>query len=78
MANSPNDKSIKALRQRLVLADDALAVLYALPTAACEQLCANVLAAEAAQDERVNQAIEGAVGFVPAPLRRRVRKLLFD
>lgn len=74
MANTPN---LKALNQRLALDADAQALLHALPEAECEQLCANVLAAEVAQGERVNQAIEGAVGFVPAPLRRRVRKLLF-
>lgn len=66
------------LRERLTLGEDALALLHALPQTECEQLCANVLAAEAEQGKRVNQAIEGAVGFVPAPLRRRVRKLLFE
>lgn len=66
------------LQQRLSLGEDAMALLHKLPEKEREMLCANVLSAEKEQEERVNQAIEGAVRFVPAPLRRRVRKLLFD
>lgn len=71
-------KNFEALQQRLPLTDGALALLQELPAKEREKLCANVLAAESEQGEKVNQAIEGAVRFVPAPLRRRVRKLLFD
>lgn len=60
------------------MSGDAYALLDGLSNGDREKLCANVLAAEARQGEHVNQAIEGAVRFVPAPLRRRVRKLLFD
>ncbi len=66
------------LKQRLPLNEDAMTLLHSLPKKEREKLCANVLSAEKEQGERVDQAIEGAVRFVPAPLRRRVRKLLFD
>jgi len=75
MATNDN---FELLKQRLALPDESLELLDALSKNHREKLCANVLAAETSQGETVNQAIEGAVRFVPAPLRRRVRKLLFD
>ena len=73
-----NSKDANTLKTRLGLSDDSLELLNGLSAGDQKKLCANVLAAESEQGERVNQAIEGAVRFWPAPLRRRVRKLLFD
>lgn len=75
MADEPNYAQVQ---QRLSLSDDTSALLHALNKKQREKLCAHVLAAEQKQGERVDQSIEGAVRFVPALLRKRVRKLLFD
>jgi hypothetical protein len=66
----------KKLRE-LGVPDAAVAVLEALPVEDQARFADVVIAAVAADTERVEQALEATIKLVPAPLRPRARALLF-
>lgn len=59
----------------LPLDDDARAFIDSLPDAEQAKLDALIAAAAVNQRAALETALDGAVGMVPAPLRKRVRKL---
>ncbi len=62
-------------RDSLPLNDSARAFIDDLPAAERQKLDALIAAAAANQRAALETALDGAVGMVPAPLRKRVRKL---
>lgn len=69
-------EELEAVHERLPLDQTATAFLEALPAAKRKTLCRQILDAAEAEHQRLNRALEDASAFVPAPLRRRARKLL--
>lgn len=60
------------------LGAEAQAFLESLPAAEGRKLAQAVLDARESQARKVESALDGAISFVPAPLRRQARKLLFS
>lgn len=70
--------ALAQLQSRLPLDKDAVAFLKMLPAQQQGVLVRAITAAQDTQQQRLEKALDGAIGFIPAPLRGRARKLLFD
>lgn len=71
------DDPITRLSRTLKVAPGEFAVLRSYPDEQLSVLAGAVERAVTVQREEIDASLEGALGFIPRPLRGRARKLLF-